>query len=74
MGEATRALAVSDAARRLAAHSDAARSALKRFASDCSGATAIEYAMIAGLISIVIVVGATTIGTSLKGFFSSISF
>lgn len=47
---------------------------MKRFAANTSGATAIEYALIAGLISIMIVAGATTLGTTLKGFFSSISF
>ncbi|MBV9992413.1 MAG: Flp family type IVb pilin [Alphaproteobacteria bacterium] len=56
---------MADAAGGLAAHSDAARS----FVGDRSGATAIEYAMIASLISIMIVAGATTIGTQVKTFF-----
>ncbi|HWA92255.1 MAG TPA: Flp family type IVb pilin [Rhizomicrobium sp.] len=37
--------------------------------SDTSGATAIEYAMIAGMISIMIVAGATQIGQTVKTFF-----
>ena len=56
---------MADAARGPAARSDAARS----FISDTRGATAIEYAMIASLISIMIVTGVTTIGTQVKNFF-----
>jgi Flp pilus assembly pilin Flp len=37
--------------------------------SDTSGATAIEYAMIACFVSIVIVGSVTAIGSSVKGFF-----
>ena len=37
--------------------------------SDTRGTTAIEYAMIASLISIVIVGAATTIGQQIKTFF-----
>jgi pilus assembly protein Flp/PilA len=40
---------------------------------DTGGATAIEYAMVASLISIVIVASATSIGAQLKAFFSSVS-
>jgi pilus assembly protein Flp/PilA len=46
---------------------------LKRFQEDKSGATAIEYALIAGLISIVIVGSATTIGASLFGIFTTVN-
>ena len=42
--------------------------------ADDRGATAIEYAIIASLISVVIVGGAAAIGTSLSNFFGSISF
>ena len=45
----------------------------KRFAEDESGATAIEYGLIAGLISVVIIATITTIGTRLNGKFTSIS-
>jgi pilus assembly protein Flp/PilA len=72
MGAAARVDAISDAARRHPAYSDAARSALKRFASDESGATAIEYALIAGFVSILIVGAVTSLGTTLKGFFNSV--
>jgi len=40
--------------------------------SDTSGATAIEYAMIGAFISIVIVTAVTSIGGTLKGFFTSL--
>jgi pilus assembly protein Flp/PilA len=40
---------------------------------DESGATAIEYGLIAALISIVIVTVLTTIGTQLNGVFTSVS-
>jgi pilus assembly protein Flp/PilA len=38
-----------------------------------SGATAIEYAMIASLISILIIAGVSQIGTTLSGFFQTIA-
>ena len=38
------------------------RSVIRRFVCDTSGATAIEYCLIAGLVSILIVTGATAIG------------
>lgn len=46
---------------------------MTRFAADQGGATAIEYAVIASLISIMIVAGVTSVGTSLKDFFNSVS-
>lgn len=49
------------------------QSLLKRFQKDVSGATAIEYALIAGLISIVIVGGATSIGGRLVEIFTSVN-
>ncbi len=39
---------------------------LIRFWFDDSGTTAIEYALIAGIVSLAIVVGATSIGVRLK--------
>jgi pilus assembly protein Flp/PilA len=47
--------------------------ALVRFVKDESGATAIEYALIAILISTVIIVGATALGTQLNSTYQSIS-
>jgi pilus assembly protein Flp/PilA len=44
-----------------------------RLPASQGGATAIEYALIASLISIMIVAGATSIGGTLKGFFTSLS-
>jgi pilus assembly protein Flp/PilA len=46
---------------------------VKRFARDESGATAIEYGMIAALIAVAIIVTLQTIGTKLNGAFSTIS-
>jgi pilus assembly protein Flp/PilA len=39
---------------------------IKKFIRDTRAVTAIEYALIAGLVSIAIVVGATAIGTSIS--------
>jgi len=49
------------------------RKLVLRWVSHQSGATAIEYAIIAAGISIVIVVAVNSIGTSLNSTFSSIS-
>ncbi len=49
------------------------RNFMTRFAKDQSGATAIEYGLIAGLISVVIVTLVTQIGTKLNGKFQNIS-
>lgn len=46
---------------------------MKRFAQDESGATAIEYGLIAALIAVVIIAGATLVGTSLRDKFNTIS-
>ena len=43
-----------------------------KFVADENGATAIEYAMISGLLSIMIVAGATQIGTTLSGIFQAL--
>jgi pilus assembly protein Flp/PilA len=45
----------------------------KAFLKNEGGATAIEYALIAASISIVIVVAATTIGTNLNLTFTNVS-
>ena len=44
-----------------------------RFAADESGATAIEYGLIAGLISVVIIGAVTSVGTSLTSRFNKIA-
>jgi pilus assembly protein Flp/PilA len=44
-----------------------------RFLNDESGATAIEYGLIAALIAVVIIAGATTLGTNLSAKFNSIA-
>lgn len=45
----------------------------KRFAKDDSGATAIEYGLIAGLIGVVIIVAVGAVGTAIEGKFNAIS-
>ena len=44
-----------------------------RFLKDESGATAIEYGLIAALIAVAIIGGATTLGGSLDTLFTSIA-
>ncbi|MBO3758597.1 Flp family type IVb pilin [Ciceribacter sp. L1K23] len=44
-----------------------------RFLKDESGATAIEYGLIAALISVALITGATTLGDSLDETFQAIS-
>ena len=44
-----------------------------RFAQDESGATAIEYGLIAALISVGIILAATTLGTNLRTLFNGIA-
>ena len=44
-----------------------------RFMNDESGATAIEYGLIAALIAVGIIAAATTLGNSLSGLFNRIS-
>jgi pilus assembly protein Flp/PilA len=46
---------------------------LARFARDDSGATAIEYGLIAALIGTAIIGGATAIGTNLGTLFQGVS-
>jgi pilus assembly protein Flp/PilA len=44
-----------------------------RFLSDESGATAIEYGLLAALIAVVIIGGVKAAGTSLSGMFNTIA-
>jgi pilus assembly protein Flp/PilA len=46
---------------------------IARFARDESGATAIEYGLIAALIALAIMVGATSLGNALNKKFSDIA-
>ncbi len=43
------------------------------FSRDDSGATAIEYGLIAALIAVVIIAAVTTVGTNLSGTFNTVS-
>jgi len=44
-----------------------------RFIKDEGGATAIEYGLIAALVAVVIIVGLTSLGTTLNGTFSNVA-
>jgi pilus assembly protein Flp/PilA len=44
-----------------------------RFLKDESGATAIEYGLIAALISVALIAGATTLGTSIGDTFNNLT-
>jgi len=46
---------------------------LARFLRDESGATAIEYGLIAALIAVVIIGAVTTVGTNLSGTFTTVA-
>jgi pilus assembly protein Flp/PilA len=46
---------------------------LSRFSQDQSGATAIEYGLIAGLIAVVIIAAITTVGTRLSAKFQEVA-
>ena len=46
---------------------------ISRFAKDNSGATAIEYGLIAAGIAVVIIAAVQTVGTNLKGTFNSVA-
>lgn len=48
------------------------KSFIKRFIRDENGATALEYGLLAGLISVMVIGGATIAGTSLDTLFSGI--
>jgi len=46
---------------------------ISRFVRDESGATAIEYGLIAALIAVVIITGVTAVGTKLSTTFDTLS-
>ena len=49
------------------------KNVVARFVKDESGATAIEYGLIAALIAVVIITGVTAVGTSLSTTFNTLS-
>jgi len=49
------------------------RTTILAFLKNESGATAIEYGLIAALIAVVIITGVTAVGTNLSGTFNSLS-
>jgi pilus assembly protein Flp/PilA len=46
---------------------------VKQLLANQCGATSIEYALIASLISVMIIAGATSVGTKLSTFFTTMS-
>ena len=46
---------------------------LRSFAKDESGATAIEYGLIAALISVAAIAALTSVGSSLQGMFTTVA-
>jgi len=48
------------------------RNLISRYSSDSSGATAIEYGLIAALIGVGIIVGAKAMGVSINGMFGNV--
>lgn len=46
---------------------------IRNFLADESGATAIEYGLLASLIAVVIIVGASTLGTNINQLFQDIA-
>jgi pilus assembly protein Flp/PilA len=63
-----------DAAGGHTAGAGAARSLVGAFARDICGATAIEYALVATLISIVVVTAVQTIGSEVRAMFEKVNF
>ena len=49
------------------------KKSVQRFFNDDAGATAIEYGLIAALISVAIIAAATTLGTKLATTFNAVS-
>ncbi len=48
-------------------------SIFKRFLTDNSGATAIEYGLIAALVAVVLIAGLSSLGTSINGVMSNVA-
>jgi len=48
-------------------------SLITKFSKDESGATAIEYGLIAALVAVAAIVGRTALGSSLNSIFNSVS-
>ena len=46
---------------------------LKHFYRDEQGAQGVEYALLAGLIAVAFIAGATVLGTNLNAFFTNVS-
>lgn len=45
----------------------------RKFLADTNGATAIEYALVGVIISLVVVAGASSIGTTLSGSYNTVA-
>jgi pilus assembly protein Flp/PilA len=49
------------------------KNTIQQFLRDEEGAAAIEYGLLAGLISVMIIIGATAAGKSISAIFNSVS-
>ena len=49
------------------------KNAISRFAADESGATAIEYALLASLVAVAVIGAMTTLGTNIGKTFNNVS-
>ena len=63
----------SEAAREINTGSKTMLSALRKYVANESGATAIEYALIASLIAVAIIASITVLGTQLQNTFNEVS-
>lgn len=59
--------------RRTPGHEQRGETPIRKFLKDESGATAIEYGLIAALISIIVITGALAVGGSLADLYEMIS-
>ncbi|MDE2462688.1 MAG: Flp family type IVb pilin [Alphaproteobacteria bacterium] len=74
MGKAGEAEGVSHAAGRCSAHSCPRRAAALSFAADAAATTAVEYAIIAAGISLVIVAAVNALGNEVLALFQAVQF
>ena len=49
------------------------KASIIRFVNDESGATAIEYGLIASLVAVAIIAGATSLGSNIGGTFNAVA-
>ncbi|MBI3759574.1 MAG: Flp family type IVb pilin [Deltaproteobacteria bacterium] len=74
MGACERSRELRDAAGGCSADPRASRSLVVAFASDARGATAIEYAIVAGGIAVAVVSAVAMLGANVLALFNSVKF